>query len=58
MSKRMRLVGHVARMRRGILYFWVKRPEGKRSILGHRRRREDNIKMDLKRDIMGWYGLD
>jgi hypothetical protein len=34
----------------------VGKPEGKRPL--GRRRRVDNIKMDLKRDRMGWYGLD
>jgi hypothetical protein len=33
-------------------------PEGKRPLGRQRRRWVDNIKMDLKRDRMGWYGLD
>jgi hypothetical protein len=36
----------------------VGRAEGKRSLGIRRRRWEDNIKMDHKRDRMGWYGLD
>jgi hypothetical protein len=33
-------------------------PEGKRPLGRPRRRWKDNIKMDLKRDRMGWCGLD
>jgi hypothetical protein len=33
-------------------------PEGKRSLERPRRRWVNNIKMDLKRDRMGWYGRD
>jgi hypothetical protein len=36
----------------------VGKPEGKRPLGTPRRRWEDNIRMDLKRDRMGWYGLD
>jgi hypothetical protein len=36
----------------------MENPEGKRPLGRARRRRVDNIKMDLKRDRMGWYGLD
>jgi hypothetical protein len=36
----------------------VGKPEGKRPLGGPRRRRVGNIKIDLKRDRMGWYGLD
>jgi hypothetical protein len=36
----------------------VGKPEGKRPLGRIRRRWEDNIRMDLKRDRMGWYGLD
>jgi hypothetical protein len=32
--------------------------EGKRPLGRPRRRWVKNIKMDLKRDKMGWYGLD
>jgi hypothetical protein len=48
-SRRMRWTGHVARMEegRGVYRILVWRPEGKRPLEGHRRRWEDNIKMDL-----------
>jgi hypothetical protein len=36
----------------------VGEPEGKRSLGRQRSRWVDNIKMDLKRDSMEWYGLD
>jgi hypothetical protein len=35
----------------------VGKPEGKRPIGRPRRRWVDNIKIDLKRDRMGWCGL-
>ena len=46
----MRGAGHVARMveRRGVYRVMVGKPEGKRSFGPPRRRREDNIKMDLQ----------
>ena len=49
-TRRMRLVGHVARMggRRGVYRFLVMKPEGKRPPGRPRHRWEDNIKMDLK----------
>jgi len=49
-SRRMRWAGHVARMgqRRGVYRVLVGKPEGKRSLGRPRRRREDNIKMDLQ----------
>jgi hypothetical protein len=49
-SRRMRWAGHVARMgeRRGVYRIWVGKPEGKRQLGRPRRRREDNIKMDLQ----------
>jgi hypothetical protein len=34
------------------------KPKGKRPLGISRCRWVDNIKMDLKRDRMGWYGLD
>jgi len=48
-SRRMRLVGHVARMGegRGVHRVLVGKPEGKRPLGRPRRRWEDNIKMDL-----------
>jgi hypothetical protein len=61
-SRRVRLAGHVARMRenRNAYRILVGKPEGKR-LLGRRRHRwEDNIKMTL-RDIrlcgMDWIDL-
>jgi hypothetical protein len=35
----------------------VGKPEGKKP-LGRPRRRWEDVKMDLERDRMGWYGLD
>ena len=48
-SRRMRWVGHVARMGegRGVHRVLVGKPEGKRPMGRPRRRWEDNIKMDL-----------
>jgi hypothetical protein len=37
---------------------FVGKPEGKGPLGKPRRRWVDNIKIDLKRDRMGWYGLD
>jgi hypothetical protein len=50
-SRRMRLVGHVARMgKKRIAYrILVGKPEGKRPLGRPRCRWEDNIKMDLSR---------
>jgi hypothetical protein len=36
----------------------VGKPEGKKPLGRPRRSWVDNIKMDLKTDRMGWYGLD
>jgi hypothetical protein len=46
----MRWAGHVARMGEGRSFYKVLigRPEGKRPLGRPRRRREDNIKMDLR----------
>jgi hypothetical protein len=59
-SRRMRWTGHVARMgeKRNAYRIFVGMPEGKGPLGRPRRRWVDNIKMDLKRDRMGWYGLD
>jgi hypothetical protein len=48
--RRMRWAGHVARMgeRRGAYRALVGKPEGRRPLGRARRRREDNIKMDLR----------
>jgi hypothetical protein len=49
-SRRMRWVGHVAHMGqgRGVYRVLVGKAEGKRPLRRHRRRWEDNIKMDLR----------
>ena len=49
-SRRMRWVGHVARMAegRGVYRILVGKPEGRRSLGRPRRRWEDNIKMDVQ----------
>ena len=46
----MRWAGHVARMgyRRGVYRVLVGKTEGKRPLERHRRRWQDNIKMDLQ----------
>jgi hypothetical protein len=60
--RRMRWAGHVARMResRGVYGVLVGKPEGKRPIGRPKRRREDNIKMDLQEvecGVMDWIDL-
>jgi hypothetical protein len=57
-SRRMRWVGHVARMgeERGVHRVLVGKPEGKRPLGRPRRRWEDNIKMDLHE--VGWESWD
>jgi len=54
----MRWAGHVARLgeRRGLYRVLVGKPEGKRPLGKPRRRREDNIKMDLQE--VGCGGFD
>ena len=49
-SRRMRWEGHVARMGEGtgVQRVLVGKPEGKRPLGRHRRRWENNIKMDLQ----------
>jgi len=61
-SRRMRWVGHVARMgeRKGVYRVLVRKPEGKRSLGRLRRRWQDNIKMDLQEvgcGAMDWIEL-
>jgi hypothetical protein len=61
-SRRMRWVGHVARMgeRRGVYRVLVGGPEGKRPLGRPRRKCEDNIKMDLREigiDGVNWIRL-
>jgi hypothetical protein len=57
-SRRMRWVGHVARMGegRGAVRILEERPEGRRPLERLRHRWEDNIKMDLQE--VGWEGVD
>jgi len=60
--RRIRWAGHVARMgeRRGVYRVLVGNHEGKRPFGRHRRRWEDNIKMDLQEagyGVMGWIEL-
>jgi hypothetical protein len=59
-SRRVRWAGYVARMgdKPNAYRILVGKPEGKRPLGRPRRRWVDNIKIDLKRDRMGWYGLD
>jgi hypothetical protein len=47
-SRRMRCVGHVARMGGGVYRVLGGRPEGKRPLGKPRRKWEDNIKLDLR----------
>jgi len=61
-SRRMRWAGHVARMgdREGVYRILVVKPEGTRPLGRPRRRREDNIKMDLQEagcGVMYWIDL-
>ena len=61
-SRRMRWAGHVARMgeERGEYRVLVGKPEGKRPLGRPRRRRVDNIRMDLQEVGCGyvdWIGL-
>ena len=60
-SRRMRWAGHVARMgeERGVYRVLVGKPEGKRPLGRSRRRRVDNIRMDLQEvrcGYMDWIG--
>jgi hypothetical protein len=57
-SKRMRWAGHVAHNgeRRDVYRVLVGKPEGKRLVGRPRRRKEDNIKMDLQE--VGCGGMD
>jgi hypothetical protein len=57
-SGKMRWAEHVARMGRRGYRILVGKPEGKSPLGRARRRWVDNIKMDLRRDRMGWFGLD
>jgi hypothetical protein len=57
-SRRMRWAWHVARIgkKRNAYRILVKRPEGKRPLRRPRRRRVDNIKIDLRE--VAWGGID
>ena len=60
-SRRMRWAGHVARMgeERGVYRVLVGKPEGKRPLGRPRRRRVDNIRIDLQEvgcGYMDWIG--
>jgi hypothetical protein len=57
-SRRMRWVGHVARMGERRIRILVGKPEGKMPLGRPRRRWEDNIKMDPPRSEMWEYGLN
>jgi hypothetical protein len=56
-SRRMKWVGHVACMgeTRSAYRILVGKPEGKRALERPRRRRVDNIKIDLRQ--IGWFWL-
>jgi hypothetical protein len=61
-SRRMRWVGHVARMgeKRNVYRLLVGKPEGKRPLGRPRRRWINNIKMDLLEigvNVVDWIGL-
>jgi len=61
-SRRMKWAGHVARMgeERGVCRVLVGKPEGRRPLGRPRRRRVDNIRMDLQEvgcGYMDWIGL-
>ena len=61
-SRRMKLAGHVTLMeeRRGVYRVLVGKPQGKTPLGRHKRRWEDNIKMDLQevgRGGMDWVNL-
>jgi hypothetical protein len=59
-SRTMWWAGHVARVveKRHSYTILVGKPWGKRPLGRPRRTLVVNFKMDLKRDWMGWYGLD
>jgi hypothetical protein len=59
-SRKMKWAGEVARSWESINAYriLVGKPDGNRPLGRPRRRWVDNIKMDLTRDRVGWYGLD
>jgi len=54
-SRRMIWAGHVAWIRNACTVL-VRKPEGKRPLGRHRRRWEDNVRLDLRE--IGWEDLD
>jgi hypothetical protein len=58
-SRRLRWAGHVARMEEGRSAFKIltSKPTGKKPLGRHRRRWEDNIRMDLKERYQYGIGL-
>ena len=61
-SRRLRWVGHIARMEegRGAFKILTGKPTGKRPLKRPRRRRKDNIRMDVKEigiNMMNWVNL-
>ena len=61
-SRRMRWVGHVARMHeeKGVYMFLVGKPEGRRPLGRSRHRWVDNIRLDLQEvgcGYMDWIGM-
>jgi hypothetical protein len=61
-SRRMKWAGHVARMgeKMNVYRLLVRKPEGKRPLGRSRRRRIDNIKMDILEiglGVVDWIGL-
>jgi hypothetical protein len=59
-SRRMRWAGNLARMRDNRIAYRILagKTEGNRPLGRQRRGWADNIEMNLKRNRMGWYGLD
>jgi hypothetical protein len=57
-SRRVRWAGHVGRMgeKRNLYWILVGKPERRRPLERPRRRRENNIRMDLRE--IGWGGMD
>jgi hypothetical protein len=55
-SRRMRWAGHVARMgaKKEAYRILVRKPEGKNPLGRPRRRWEDNIRMDLRYNVVVW----
>jgi hypothetical protein len=58
-SRRMKWAVHIGRMgeKQNAYRILMGKPERRRSLRRPKHRWVDNIKMDLKRDNIGWYGL-